>query len=141
MYQRWSVIDVTRSELPAFLRAEIDHRGLDASRLARKAGVDKSTLSKLLNNPEIRPEFATLEKLSRALAVPLVRLMVAAGVDPGDLEISIDELQDAMLFQAVPELQPVAHLMSSFSPEERRALLAYARLLESERQAAQSGDQ
>jgi transcriptional regulator with XRE-family HTH domain len=86
-----------QSELPAYLRSQIDSRGWDDGMLARKAGIHKSTLSKLISDPNIVPELTTLEKLSRALGVPLVSLMIAAGRDPGNLETSIESEQLAIL--------------------------------------------
>lgn len=134
MFQQWSGVLVPHSELPAFLRRQIETRGTDASRLARKSGVNKSTLSKLLSNSEIVPELTTLEKLARALELPLVRLMVAAGYDPGEGIGPLELEQAAILLDAVPELQEVAHSLASFSPDERGAILAYIRLLEEQRQ-------
>lgn len=133
MFQQWSVVNVPQSELPAFLRKQIDDRGWDDSMLARKAGINKSTLSKLINDASIVPELTTLEKLSRALSVSLVTMMVAAGYDPGELETSVDMSQLAILLEAVPELKDLARSVAKFSPDERRALMAYIQLVQSQR--------
>lgn len=51
-----------------FLRRALDHSGLNATQLARRAGLSPSTLTRPLNNPDFKftSKQATLDKIARA---------------------------------------------------------------------------
>lgn len=70
--------------LPAFLAREFARRGWSMRRAAREIGMDKSTLGKLMRNPEQAPRPETLRVLAAGLGTTIGRLLVEAGYALGD---------------------------------------------------------
>lgn len=113
------------SGLSAYLRGEIEKRGWDDVDLARRAGIDKGSLSYILNNPDAEPRLTTLRKLASGLGVPLRRLLVVMGIEVEEEDNLLDAERVAALLDAIPELQEVVDNVSQFPPDEIRAFLAY----------------
>lgn len=113
------------SSLALFLRSEIDRRGWDDSKLARKAGIHKSALHYILTKDTAGPYLKTLDKLARALDVPLARLIRVAGYDPGEDDRPVEIEQTAILMETVPELREVVDSLKTFSAEDLRAIRLY----------------
>lgn len=86
-------------------RIEADDR-LTPSGLAKKAGIDNSTIRKLLSGENTSPRVATAEKICAAMGTTLYDFM-------GD--------------QPDPLRQEIADLYNQLEPAERRLLLAAAR--------------
>ncbi len=70
-------------ELAGFLEREFARRQWSDRRAARELGIDKSTLGKILNNPEQVPDLRTLKKLAEGLNVAIGRLVALAGFPLG----------------------------------------------------------
>lgn len=67
------------SGLSTYLRSVIDMRDWSLTQAAEMAGMQASTLSMLLNDPERIPELATLEKIARGWDIPLGTLIEQMG--------------------------------------------------------------
>jgi transcriptional regulator with XRE-family HTH domain len=113
------------SGLAGFLRAEIDRRGWSASQLASKAGISRSTITKIFDRPEAIPRLDTLYGLAQALDVPLERLIRICGFEPGEDDGMLDMERQALLRDAIPELGSVVDEMSQMTPAQQQAVLAY----------------
>lgn len=68
----------------SYLRKAMAAKGLGAADLARATGVNQSLISRWLKD-EIAPSVENLRRVSKALGIPLLDLLVAAGhVEPGE---------------------------------------------------------
>lgn len=74
-----SIKNLTASALAGYLRKELADRNLSQAQLASMAGIRESTLSNLLNKPNVLPKPETLRKLATALNVPEAQLTALAG--------------------------------------------------------------
>lgn len=72
------------ADLGTFLRREFARRGWSVRKAARETGIDRSTLGKLMRNPEQEPHPATLRQLADGLGMTIARLAVEAGYALGD---------------------------------------------------------
>jgi transcriptional regulator with XRE-family HTH domain len=86
-------------------KIEADER-LTPSGLARKAGIDNSTIRKLISGDNVSPRIATAEKICAAMGTTLRDFMA----DPPD-----------------PLRQEIVDLYNQLEPSERRLLVAAAR--------------
>lgn len=94
-------------DLAAFLRRCVGERGWSWRALARRAGVDHSTVSRLVRK-QLRPSVGLLLALSRALGVPPAELFVRAGLPlPGD-----GSSWDVLLRMGVPDLPHPSALLA-----------------------------
>lgn len=114
------------SGLSLFLLAEIERRGWTQARLAEEAGITAGALSKLIRNPETDPDLETLDKLAQGLKMPLIKLITAAGYNPGEYRPYPQAEQIAMLVAEVPALKDLHAAVVSLPPEDLQAVLAYA---------------
>lgn len=80
------------SELAAFLEREFERREWSQRRAATELGIDKSTLGKIMNNPEQIPDLRTLRKLAEGLGVGLGKLIALCGFALGTTTLSDDAL-------------------------------------------------
>lgn len=78
----------------AFLQAELDERGWNIAELARKSDVDRSVITRWRDGGDVT--VANARKVSGALGVPLLRVLVHARVLT-DSEAAGVELQGATL--------------------------------------------
>lgn len=67
-----SLVENARRKQMAWVEAILDHRKWRASRLAKEAGIDQSTISKFLNDPLNAAQLNTLsvEKIARVGGIP-----------------------------------------------------------------------
>lgn len=114
------------SGLSLFLLAEIERREWTQARLAEEAGITPGALSKLIRNPDQDPDLETLDKLALGLKIPLVKLITAAGYNPGDYRPYPQTEQIAMLLEEVPALRDLHEAVVSLPPDDLQAVLAYA---------------
>lgn len=114
------------SALALYLRAEIERRGWTDAELADRAGIQRSTLYKLLNTPGQVPKLETLAALAQALEVDLARLVTLCGFPVGQDVLKSQADQVAMLLETVPELQGFFDILAVLRPEDIRAIRAYA---------------
>lgn len=117
-----TVIAVTMAELAGYLEREMKQQGWSLRRAATEWGVDKSTLSLIMNKPERRPDPDTLQALARGLGVPFVRLLELAGYP-------IDLHDDPALYGLTEQERAT---LRSLSPQRRAALLRMAREMQDE---------
>lgn len=82
-------LGVTLMALKEYLRSKLDERGMTAAELARRSGVTKQNIGRILNDtphpisgalPKVSVE--TIDKLAKALDVPLDEARLAAGYAP-----------------------------------------------------------
>lgn len=116
---------IMASGLAPYLRAELNKRGWMDSQLADSAGIDRSTLTNIFKNPDTTPKLETLDRLAKALSVPLAKLVTLCGFSiEGDEGTNIDE-QVSILLDSMPELRGfIAHL-AQLRPEDMRVIQAY----------------
>jgi transcriptional regulator with XRE-family HTH domain len=116
---------VMASGLAPYLRAELNKRGWPDSQLADTAGIDRSTLTNIFKNPDTTPKLETLDRLAKALQVPLAKLVTLCGFSiEGDDGTNIDE-QVSILLDSMPELRGfIAHL-AQLRPDDLRVIQAY----------------
>lgn len=107
----------TMSDLAAYLEREMKQQGWSLRRAAAAWGLDKSTLSMILNNPERVPDLRTLDRLSAGLGVSLARLIELAGFDLGAIE-------DPALYGLTVEERAI---LQALSPQKRAALVRLAK--------------
>lgn len=94
------------SALAGYLRTKMKERGWSQSQFAGLAEIRESTLSNLLNNPDVLPKPETLHKLAVALDVPEAQLTALTGyaID-GAPDLDDRYLRLARLMQTLPWLE------------------------------------
>jgi transcriptional regulator with XRE-family HTH domain len=113
------------SSLAAYLKAEIDARGWSDAQTAEKAGLTKSSLSYILNTPNMIPELQTLDRLAVALGIPLARLITMAGFSIDNRpDISADE-QITEILRALPELRGLVDDLQQLRAQDLAIVRAY----------------
>lgn len=113
------------SSLPIFLQGEIRRRGKDAAWLSRRSGVDKATLSNMLNEPDVVPKIATLKKLADALEQPLGVLIRQVGFDLGRDRTLEQAERLAEVVEAEPQLAELYDELRQLPPEDLADIQAY----------------
>lgn len=113
------------SSLPIFLQGEIEKRGKDAAWLSRRSGVDKATLSNMLNELYVVPKLATLQKLADALGVPLGVLIRQVGFDLGSDSRMEQAERLAELIEAEPQLAALYDELRQLPPEDLDDIQTY----------------
>lgn len=113
------------TSLPIFLREEVDKRGWNDSDLADRAGVTRSSLSKIMKGKTKVPSLETLDRLSHALEVPLIHLVALCGfaVD-SRVDVPFDE-QIAILLETAPGFRSAVDKVAQLLPDDLRALQSY----------------
>lgn len=102
-------------DFSVWLLEEVNERGWTFAELAKRAGMNTGTLSRVLNetrNPG--PDFCTA--IARALGIPVEEVFRRAGLLP-QLSANEDE-------QVIRELMDI---LKNMTPENRQDLLSYAR--------------
>lgn len=112
------------SYLVALLKHEIHSRGMSQNELADRAGIASSTLTHIFQRPERVPDLTTLQRLSRALDIPLRRLIEACGFTVEQLAPDQDG-QIRAIVAALPQLQPYMAQLAQLSPEDLLLVGAY----------------
>lgn len=115
------------SALALYLRGEIAKRGWEDAELADLAEIGRPTLSKILNNSKQVPTLATLAALSKALGVPLAKLITLCGFPVSkDHSAPVQAEQVAILLETLPEMHGLFDVLMTFRPDDLQAILAYA---------------
>lgn len=98
-----------------YLRKALDDAGMRPAELARRSGITKQGLSRLLNDtPHTitgappKPELSTVEKIARALGLDVNEARLAAGFAPSAKEMPPENLQE--LVQALYKLGIISHI-------------------------------
>lgn len=125
MAGQWQGFNSMPSSLPIFLQCEIKKRGKDAAWLSRKSGVDKATLSNMMNEPDVVPKIATLKKLADALGVRLGVLIRQVGFDLGTDERHEQADRLAELLEAEPRLAALYDELRQLPPGDLADIEAY----------------
>lgn len=121
------------SGIAAFIRAEIDARGMTQAAFAERAGIRKSSLSYILNTPNMRPRIGTLERIAQALDVPITRLIEVAGIpvpprrhDAGD-DAETEQVGTRLtaMVESVPELAGLLDHLTQLPQEDIQAVARY----------------
>lgn len=115
-------VTLAMADLAAYLEREMKQQGWSLRRAAEAWGVDKSTLSLLLNNPDRTPDLKTLKKLAEGLGVSLARLIELTGFDLGQRD-------DPALYGLTEEERKI---LRGLSPQKRAALLRMIREMQEE---------
>ena len=105
---------MSNDQFAMWLRTELEKRDWVAARLARESGITRGALSHIFSG-ERKPGLDLLRGVARALGLPLVDVLRAAGmVDP-----SQDPADDSM--------EAWVNLYRNADPETRQRLLGKAR--------------
>jgi transcriptional regulator with XRE-family HTH domain len=111
------------------LRALREARGLPQSEIERRTGLLRCYISRVENGHTV-PSIETLEKLSRALEVPLYHLFYDMGETPAIANLSDRKTADEVAAQNSPErsrfLNRMAGLLGRLNDVDRRLLLNVA---------------
>ncbi|MBM7845651.1 helix-turn-helix domain-containing protein [Herpetosiphon giganteus] len=115
--------------LSIILDTELQKRGWRRSMLAAESGVSEPTLSRIMNDVAYIPELKTMAALSKALELPLRRLLEACGFDL-DTTTPLDDSQRVhLLMTAVPELYTFLVPLAQLSPDDRQSVITFAEML------------
>lgn len=111
------------------VRALREARGLPQSEIERRTGLLRCYVSRVENGHTI-PSIETLEKLSRALEVPLYQLFYDADNPPPTTDLDGRKTADDIAAEASPEqarfLHRMASLLGRLNETDRRLLLNVA---------------
>jgi transcriptional regulator with XRE-family HTH domain len=129
------------SVLAAYLRSELDSRGWTVSDLSRSADIAHSTLSHILNKPDVLPTPETIVKIASALGVEAADLTSKIGyaVD----RASTPDVRLIRLARSIadrPWLADRADLLLRLSPEEFDELLDLIEFRRNRRRGRQDPD-
>lgn len=116
--------------LAAYLREEMERKGVSQLELERRSGIPDATLSRILNGTTRDPKASQLAQIAKGLEVPFWRLMQHAGYTseiPGDPSQEAQRL--ATLLEDRPELKAVMERVASLSLEDQEAIQDYILLL------------
>lgn len=92
------------------IRQAVKQKDLSLRQLGKEIGMDVSTLSRIINNKQ-QPNIKHLEKISRALHIPLEELLIAAGhpinpvVQVGHKIPDKGNLEDQDIFEICSQLE------------------------------------
>lgn len=113
--------------LSDYLQRVMTSRGWELQDLIAHTGLPRTTVWKLVNNPEQIPRLETLAVLSRQLNVSVSRLMAEIGYE----SVSDDPLAEqlATTLDMMPSIRPIAQELARLQPAELEGVLAYLRLL------------
>lgn len=112
------------SALASFLRKEMDQRGWDPARLARKAKVPTTTLHNILHQRSPRPFPDTLRKLAAVLGCSPAYLTSLVGYSVEDLPTPDDRLvRLARAIEALPWLEAGVEKWLQLDSEEQEDIL------------------
>lgn len=115
--------------LSIILDTELHKRGWRRTTLAAESGVSEPTLSRIMNDTAYIPELKTMAALSKALDLPLRRLLEACGFDL-DTTTPLDDSQRVqLLMTAVPELHTFLAPLAQLSPADRQSVITFAEML------------
>lgn len=96
-----------------YIRHERQHRRWTQRDLAQRSGVAQAYISKLENDPKVRPSAEVVNALARAFAVPLEQVLQAAGMEVPQLP------NDPRLARFTPEmLTELRKLYPDMGPDE-----------------------
>ena len=112
------------------IRALREARGLPQSEIERRTGLLRCYVSRVENGHTV-PSIETLEKLSRALEVPLYHLFYDANEPPAILSGAGPEITNENVAENSPEqarfMARMATLLGRLNENDRRLLLHVAR--------------
>ncbi len=117
----------THSGLAAFLRSEIDKRGMTDTTFAERAGISKSTLSHMMAKPGVIPALSTLHRIATALGLPLDRLIEVCGYPMGRDERNTGDKQLARMLATVPALRRLMEQLITLPSDDLAAIERYVR--------------
>jgi transcriptional regulator with XRE-family HTH domain len=114
------------SDLGPYLTRVLRQRGWSYTDLAIKGDIYKSTISRIVNDPDFMPDLITIVRLSNALEVSPVRLMELAGftiltsrTSQGQQDLLVATLRE------VPLLAPLLPDLALLPPDQQAAAIAY----------------
>ncbi|MFD3165455.1 MULTISPECIES: helix-turn-helix domain-containing protein [Herpetosiphon] len=112
--------------LSSLLSQELASRNWSLRELATRSGIAVSTLSNLINKPDVMPDLRTLNALAISLNLPIRQLVEACGI-PVDAHPSDEDATIQALITAVPEVRMFLNLLGQLSPDDRAAILSHLR--------------
>lgn len=116
--------------LTAYLREEMERKGISQIELERRSGIPDATLSRILNGVTRDPKASQLAQIASSLEIPFWRLMQHAGYtaeNPGNPSQEAQRL--ATLLEDRPELRAVMEKVADLSLEDQEAIQDYILLL------------
>lgn len=115
--------------LSIILDTELQQRGWRRNTLAAESGVSEPTLSRIMNDAAYIPELKTMAALSKALDLPLRRLLEACGFDLDTTTPLDDSRRVQLLMTAVPELHTFLAPLAQLSLADRQSVITFAEML------------
>jgi transcriptional regulator with XRE-family HTH domain len=117
------------SALGTFLREELRRRGQIPAEFAAESGIEKSTLSRLINGTVKMPDLSTFMVLSDRLGVPLSRLLELAGIPVEALTPAAAAEHLALLVESIPWLAPVVEDIVSLPEDDQNSVVSFVKFL------------
>ena len=111
---------MTKQRFIDYVQGEMDTRGWTRAELARRAHVDPSTITRLLNG-ERAPTVDVVGAIATALKEPPLTLIKMAGLLPDGVP-PYPPLQDA-------SIREISDLLRDMTPDERVQVIDYAKWL------------
>lgn len=108
------------NEFSTWLDKEIQERGINYSEFARRAGIGRATLSKILSyDKDSKPKADTVSKIAKGLNLPVDFVFIKAEILPPDY--AKDKIN--------PTLEEANRLLSELPEEYQRQALQLVRFL------------
>lgn len=114
--------------LSAFITAELQARGWSMRQLAERSDLSPAALSRLINDPNVKPDTTTLLKVVWGLEVPFRRLLEACGIHVEEKDVS-DHTESAAILESAPDIREFLKDVALLSPAERDYVRAYMQML------------
>jgi transcriptional regulator with XRE-family HTH domain len=133
------VVSMPMSALGTFLREKIRESGHTQTEFAAELGIQKSTMSRIVNGVVETPDLTTLMQLSDGTGASLSQLLGLIGISvektiPGDVAAS-ERL--GLLVDSIPWLAPIVEQIASLPEDDQNSVLSYIEFLRRKNQGNQ----
>jgi transcriptional regulator with XRE-family HTH domain len=118
------------SELADRIRAYMKDHDLTLREVEELAGISRSSVSDILNNPNRVPKLDTFMRVADLLGLPLYRVIEMAGFNLGLSETPADVARRlAVLMERSPEYRPLAVMLTQLQSDDLEGVLAYLEMV------------
>lgn len=91
------------AELSSYLKRRLHEEGWSRQRAADECGLSKTTITNLINEPDIKPDIKTIEALAKGFKESVTRLIEFAGLPTDPMPSSkLTAEEEAMISRLTP---------------------------------------